>query len=315
MVGAQEFAPLPLRKGADNHRGTLAGTGRCAGLAVGMSQKIGIHLSFWQTSWSDDVLPFIGAAQQAGFDGVEFPLLQPENFNLAAAQEMLAKHAMQATCGTGLSPATDITHEDRAIREAGLRHLRACLELADALKSPVLAGVTYTAWGTFPDNNMASYRRRCIDSLREAGKIAGDLGVSLCLEVLNRFEGYLFNTVEAGLDVLAEVGSPHIKLHLDTFHLNIEEAQIDEAIRLAGSALGHFHASENNRRRPGAGHIPWPTIARTLDKIAYTGWVVMESFVRPEGEVGRSLSIWRSLAENRQEEARQGAEFLKKTFR
>jgi D-psicose/D-tagatose/L-ribulose 3-epimerase len=117
---------------------------------------------------------------------------------------------------------------------------------------------------------------------------------------------------EWGLELLADVNSPCIKLHLDTFHLNIEEENIADAIRTAGPWLGHLHCSENNRRRPGAGHIPWTAVRQALDDIGYTGWIVMESFVRPEGEVGRTLSIWRPLADDLDAEAQAGARFMRR---
>jgi D-psicose/D-tagatose/L-ribulose 3-epimerase len=275
-------------------------------------RPIGIHLSYWQTEWAQDVLPFIERARDAGFDGVEFPMLQPETMDLAALKEELDANGLRATCGTGLNLTTDITHPDPSVRRAGIAHLQACLEGAAALGSPVLGGVTYAPWSYFPPGDPRPYRQRCVESLREAGKIADDVGVTLCLEVLNRFEGYLLNTVQQGLGLLAEVNSPHLKLHVDTFHLNIEEQDIAEAIRAAGAQLGHFHCSENNRQRPGTGHIPWTAIGLALNEIGYTGWIVMESFVRPAGEVGRTLSIWRPLAEDLDAEARAGADFLRR---
>jgi D-psicose/D-tagatose/L-ribulose 3-epimerase len=144
------------------------------------------------------------------------------------------------------------------------------------------------------------------------GEVARDRGVKFCLEILNRFEGYLINTVEQGLRMLEEVDQPSVKLHLDTFHMNIEEPNLGDAIRKAGQALGHFHASENNRRRPGVGHIPWVDIRRALDDIDYDGWIVMESFVRPQGEVGQTLSIWHDQIDDLAEEARLGSTFLRR---
>ncbi|NIS78640.1 MAG: TIM barrel protein, partial [Anaerolineales bacterium] len=122
---------------------------------------------------------------------------------------------------------------------------------------------------------------------------------------------YLFNTVQAGLELLTEVDSPNIKLHLDTFHLNIEEEDIGVAIQAAGPQLRYFHAAENNRRRPGVGHIPWDTVAGALREISYEGWIVMEAFVRHEGEVGRTLSIWNPLVDDLETEASEGAAFLR----
>jgi D-psicose/D-tagatose/L-ribulose 3-epimerase len=277
-----------------------------------MFRPIGIHLSYWQTLWSDDLVPLIGKAREAGFDGAEFPLLAPTELDYPRLRAALDDLGMQATCGTGCGPTTDITSPDAAVRQAGIEHLRACLEGCVALGSPGLGGVTYTAWGVFPESDHAGYRQRCIESLREVGQIAGDLGVVLNLEVLNRFESYLINTVEQGLAVVEEVGSPHVKLHLDTFHQNIEEDDIGAAIRRAGNHIGHFHCSENNRKMPGAGHIPWSAVKAALDDVGYDKWLTIESFVAPGGEVGPALSTWRSLADDLDAEAKRGAAFVRR---
>lgn len=277
-----------------------------------MKRPVGIHLSYWQSNWSDALEPLLRRARLAGFDGAEFPLLNPTEMDFPGLRAGLDAEGMRATCGTGLSPAADISSPDSSIRTAGLEHLRACLEGCAVLGSPILGGVTYTAWGSFPREDRAGYWNRSVASVREAGKIAGDLGVVLCLEILNRFEGYLINTVEQGLAFLAEVNSPGVKLHLDTFHQNIEEDDLGEAIRLAGDAIGHFHCSENNRKLPGKGHIPWGEVKKSLDAVGYHRWLTVESFVKPAGEVGPALFIWRSLADDLDVAARMGAEFIKK---
>ncbi len=278
-----------------------------------MARPIGIHLSYWQNSWVDDLLPLIKFAKQAGFDGAEFTLLDPATMDFSALRQMLDTYGLQATCGTGLNPAIDITSPDQSIRQAGITHLRACLEGAVVLGSPVLGGVTYAPWAQFPpQDEMLARRRQCILSLREVASIATDAGVVVGLEILNRFEGYLLNTVEQGLALLAEVDHPAIKLHLDTFHMHIEEDNTAVAIRLAGDQLGHFHCSENNRKRPGAGQIDWTAVKQALDDINYQGGLVMESFTQPEGEVGRNLFIWRRLFADLQRDAQAGAAFMRR---
>lgn len=277
-----------------------------------MARKIGIHLSHWQTSWDQPLLPLIGKAAAAGFEVAEFPLLYPRELPYRALREELDRHGLSASCGTGLGPETDITHPERSVRECGLDHLRACLEGAAALGSPVLGGLTYAPWGVFPEDDPAARWERCAASLQEAALTAGDLGVQLCLEVVNRFEGYLLNTVRQGLDLLRRVDSPYLSLHLDTFHLNIEADQIGESIRGAGPDLGHFHCVANNRKRPGAGHIPWAEVRQALDRINYQGYLVAETFVSPAGEVGRGMFIWRNLADDLDTNARLTAEFLKR---
>ena len=279
-----------------------------------MANAIGIHLSFWQTSWSDDLLPLISRAKTAGFKVAEFPLLDPINLNYPLLRKELDRLEMLASCSTGLGPETDVTHPDPAIREKGLEYLFACLEGADILGSPILGGVTYAPWGVFPTDDLSKRRDHCIQSLKIAAERAEKLGIVICLEVLNRFEGYLINTVEQAQDIIQEVGSPNIKIQLDTFHLNIEADDFGLSIRKAGADLGHFHCVANNRKPPGQGHIPWSEVQQALKEIGYSGYLVAETFVNPEGDVGRGLSIWRPLAEDLDLAARQAAEFISSNF-
>jgi len=273
---------------------------------------IGIHLSYWQTSWNDDLLPLIGRAHQAGFDVAEFPLLFPNELKYQELRSELDNLGMRASCGTGLGPDTDITHPDKTIRQAGIKHLRSCLEGAALLGSPGVGGVTYAPWGMFPEDDWNERRKRCIESLKEAVMIAGENNVTIFMEVLNRFEGYLINTVSQGLEIIHEVDSDYLKLHLDTFHLNIEADRIADEIRAAGDYLGHFHLVANNRKIPGEGHIPWAEVKSALIDVSYRGYLVAETFVNPAGEVGRGLFIWRELASDLDQSARIAAEFIKK---
>lgn len=273
---------------------------------------IGIHLSYWQTSWNDDLLPLIGRAHQAGFDVAEFPLLFPNELKYQELRSELDNLGMRASCGTGLGPDTDITHPDKTIRQAGIKHLRSCLEGAALLGSPGVGGVTYAPWGMFPEDDWNERRKRCIESLKEAVMIAGENNVTIFMEVLNRFEGYLINTVSQGLEIIHEVDSDYLKLHLDTFHLNIEADRIADEIRAAGDYLGHFHLVANNRKIPGEGHIPWAEVKSALIDVNYRGYLVAETFVNPAGEVGRGLFIWRELASDLDQSARIAAEFIKK---
>jgi D-psicose/D-tagatose/L-ribulose 3-epimerase len=279
-----------------------------------MANAIGIHLSFWQTQWSDDLLPLIGKAKKAGFEIAEFPLLDPKNLDYQSLKKELDRLDMGASCSTGLGPDTDITHPEPSVREKGLDHLFACLDGAKILGSPILGGVTYAPWGVFPTDDLAERKKNCIQSLKKAAERAEKLGVVICLEVLNRFEGYLINTVEQAADIIQQIGSSHLKIQLDTFHLNIESDNFGDSIRKAGADLRHFHCVANNRKPPGAGHIPWDEVKGALNDIDYNGYLVAETFVNPQGEVGRGLFIWRSLADELDLTAKQAADFIRRTF-
>ncbi|NMC30636.1 MAG: sugar phosphate isomerase/epimerase [Pelolinea sp.] len=273
---------------------------------------IGLHLSFWQTKWDDDLEPLIIKTKEAGFDLCEFPLLALDQIPLGRIRKALDDNAMKASCSVGLNQSQDVTSPHGQIRKQGIQFLRKCLEAARTLDSPVLVGVTYAPWGYFPDDDLIERRKNSILSMKEAALIAQDLNVTLCLEVVNRFEGYLINTVAQGLEFLHEVNHSSIKLHLDTFHMNIEEDDIAGAIQLAGDQLGHIHFAANNRKSPGRGHLDWDSLFVALQKIKYKNYVVAEVFVNPAGEVGRGLSTWRPLAYNLVQTAEETALFLKK---
>ena len=131
--------------------------------------------------------------------------------------------------------------------------------------------------------------------MRDVAKAAEDLGVNLGIEVVNRFESSSANTCEEGLRIAEFVNSPFVGVHLDTFHMNIEEADIGSAIRLAGQSLIHFHACENNRALPGQAHIDWIEVFAALNTIGYSGPIVMESLPGPYGSLPERLNIWRKL--------------------
>lgn len=144
-------------------------------------------------------------------------------------------------------------------------------------------------------------RARGIDGIRSIADFARNLGIDLCLEVLNRFENHVLNTAAEGVSFVEEVGKPNVKVMLDTFHMNIEEDSFGAAIRTAGQHLGHFHIGENNRRVPGKGHTPWHEIAEALYDVGYQGTVVMEPFVKTGGTIGRDIRVWRDLSDGANE--------------
>jgi len=153
----------------------------------------------------------------------------------------------------------------------------------------------------------------CVDSMKEAIKVAEDHGVLFSIEVLNRFEHFLINTSEQAVQFVEQVGSPNLKILLDTYHMNIEEDSFRDAIVRAGDKLGLFHIGENNRRPPGRGHIPWDEVVGALKQIDYQGDTVMEPVVLSGGVVGQYLAIWRDLTdgEDLDEAARKGLEFYR----
>lgn len=276
------------------------------------TRTVGIEVFYWLDRWTDDQTACFAKARQAGFDGVEISLVAGAMPDVESCRRMLAEHGLRVACSTGLTPSLDVSSPDCEVRRAGLAHLTAALETAAALGSPVLGGVTYSPWLHFPDSDdLGAYAQRSAASLTDVARVADDLGVVLCVEILNRFETFMLNTVEQGLRFLKLVDHPAVRLELDTFHMNIEEDDFAQAIRQAGDRLGHFQCAANNRRAPQHGRIDWDAIKHALDDVGYEGWVVFETFPNPDVEVGRSTFAWRHLAADRDEEAQAAATFIR----
>ena len=153
-----------------------------------------------------------------------------------------------------------------------------------------------------------------VATLRSLATYAADHGIVLCIEPLNRFETSFINLASQAVEVVDRVAHPNCQVMLDTFHMNIEEKSLGDAIRAAGSRLRHLHACENDRGTPGSGHVDWPDVAQALRDIHYQGPVVIESFTAKVKSIARAAAIWRSLAATQDDLARDGATFLKALF-
>lgn len=278
-----------------------------------MSRPVGIEAFFWLDRWSDDQASVFARAAAAGYDGVEislFPgLTETDTRRISRAA---AEAGVRVLCSTGLNPGIDISSPDAAIRAAGLRHLRTCLNQSAELGSPILGGVTYAPWMLLPDAGVDERRKRSADSLSELSDEAVSLHLDVCLEVLNRFETFMFNTVADCLAFIGAIGKPGFKVQVDTFHMNIEEDDLAGAISLASGELGHVQVAANNRKGPQFGHIDWSGVQAALNAIDYEGWVVFETFPNPAVETGRDTRAWRRLAGDLDLEAGEAADFIRR---
>ena len=165
-----------------------------------------------------------------------------------------------------------------------------------------IGGALYSYWPVDYNNELDKDGdlERSIQGMRKLADIAGRYGITLNMEVLNRFEGYLINDAREGLAYVRAVDKPNVKLMLDTFHMNIEEDSLIEPILLAGKDLGHVHVGEPNRKPPREGRMPWKEIGEALRKIGFEGAVVMEPFVTMGGQVGKDIRIWRDISQEPQ---------------
>lgn len=281
--------------------------------------KIGIYYAYWTHDWDADFHPFIDKVADLGFDVLEVNAGTIANMTSEERRSLRAhaddKGIALSHC-IGLPKQYDIASEDKAVRENGIAFLQKMTRAIGEMGGGNLTGIIYSYWpGTPPEGEVDKrpHFERSVASMKEAIKVAEDHNVFFCMEVVNRFEQFLLNTCDEAIAYVDAVGSPHAKILLDTFHMNIEENFISEAIEKAGDKLGHFHIGENNRMPPGYGHIPWAEVGNALRRINYQKFVVMEPFVMPGGEVGRDIKVFRDMSGDLDldEEARKALLFIR----
>jgi D-psicose/D-tagatose/L-ribulose 3-epimerase len=250
-----------------------------------------------------------------GFDWLEVPLESLDDLDYRRGAQVLRDHGLGVSTCAAMGPDRDLIHPDPAIRASGMHYLRGAIDATQTLGATNLVGPLYAAVGrTWPQTpeERAQDLDVLVKNLGELARYAGDHGVVLCLEPLNRFETSFINLAAQAIEVVDRVGHPACQIMLDTFHMNIEEKSLGAAIRAAGPRLRHFHACENDRGAPGSGNVTWADVAQALKDIGYTGPVVIESFTAKVKSIARAAAIWRALAPTQDDLARDGVTFLKK---
>ena len=285
--------------------------------------KYGILYAYWTNEWSGDYMYYAKKVKELGFDVLEISagdLLKMSDGEIDALRELTKELDLEITSNIGPPKQYDVASKDKAVRDAGLEFLINIMKKMDRLDSRSLVGVMYTYWpNDYSDLDKPGQWARGVESVKTMGKIAQDLGITMSQEVVNRFETLILNTAAEAVRFCNEVGNPNVKILLDTFHMNIEEDNLGEAIRTAGNHLGQLHVGEGNRKVPGLGHLPWTEIGNALRDIGFNGNIVMEPFVLEGGQVGRDIKVFRDLSAGADEakmdaDAKRGLQFLKEVF-
>jgi len=252
---------------------------------------------------------------ELGFDWIEVPIEGLNDFDYARAAEVIRENNLGVSVVLAMGPDRDLIHPDASIRENGAAYIRHVIDAAHTIGATNVVGPIYSAvgrtWQQTPEE-----RKRDMDilipTLKSLASYAQDRGVVLCLEPLNRFETSFINLASQAIEVVDSVGSPSLQIMLDTFHMNIEEPSLGDAIRAVGPRLRHVHTCENDRGTPGSGHVPWNEVAQALKDIKYEGPLVIESFTDKVKSIARAAAIWRPLASSQDALAKEGVAFLRK---
>ena len=280
--------------------------------------RFGINTFLFTFPFTNESTRWFKTFKKWGFDGVEIAIDDPAAIDPAFIKQELDKAGLAcvSVCGA-FGPDRDLRGTPEAQANSAT-YLTALIDQAVVMGSSVVAGPVYSAVGRIGGAEPAEYKKQwatVVKNLKPICKHAEKQGVVISVEPLNRFETDFINTVDQVLKLVKDVGSPALKVHLDTFHMNIEEKCQSEAIQKAGKLLGHFHACGSDRGTPGNDHIAWDGIAQALKAVKYDGGVVIESFTKDVKIIARAAAIWRQIEPSREEIATKGLKFLKRTLK
>jgi D-psicose/D-tagatose/L-ribulose 3-epimerase len=280
--------------------------------------RIGINTFLFTSPFTNESTKLFKTFKKWGFDTVEIPIEDPSHIDPAHVKKELDKNGL--ACGSVcacMGPDRDLRGTPKQ-QKTGLQYMMKLIDQMVVLDCPSLIGPVYSAVGradAVPAEEYKQQWKAVVNNLRKLCDYAEEKGRQVCLEPLNRFETDFINTVDQAMKMIRDVGSPALKLHLDTFHMNIEEKDQAAAIKKAGKLLAHFHACGSDRGTPGNDHIDWKPIAAALKSVKYKGDVVIESFTTDVKVIARAAAIWRRIEPTRDEIAVDGIKFLKKILK
>jgi len=275
------------------------------------TMKFGMNLLLWTGELNEDIKPVLHSLKGMGYDGVELPIFNTD-LDYTAWGSLLDEIDLERTAVTVRGEEDNPISPDAAVRTAGVAKSKKVLDCCAAVGATHLVGPYHSALGVFSGQGPTEDEWKWgVDSMRQVAEHAGANGVMLGVECLNRFETYLLNTHGDAARFVKEVDHASCRIMYDTFHANIEEKNIAEAIRSSADMTCHVHISENDRSTPGTGNVDWATNFDTLKEVGYDGWLMIEAFGLALPELVVATKIWRRMYESEEQLARDGLAFMR----
>jgi D-psicose/D-tagatose/L-ribulose 3-epimerase len=272
--------------------------------------QFGAHAFIWASEWTPEgAEKVIRGASEAELDFVEIPLLHPESMDVSRTRELLDRYGLGCTCSLGLPKTAHLPFAP----DAAERFLQAAVDVTAALGSDALSGAIYTHLGTLTrkpatEDELAKVAR----VIKSVARYAAEQEVSLGIEAINRYETYLINLASQAEEMLNRIDEANVFIHLDTYHMNIEEKGFYDPIVATGPRMRYIHLSESDRGTPGTGNVNWDDVFRGLQAIGYDGRLVMESFAAVNEDIIGATALWRDVVGDPQALIRDGLAFLRK---
>jgi D-psicose/D-tagatose/L-ribulose 3-epimerase len=274
--------------------------------------KFGMNLLLWTGELNDGMLPVLEQLKKIGYDGVEVPIFGGEAKQFQPWAKRLDDLGFERTAVTIRTEPDNPISPDAKVRAAGVEATKRTLDCCHALGAQSLCGPFHSAIGLFSGKGLTPDEWKWgVESMRAVAEHAKSAGVMLAVEYLNRFETYFLTCAADTARFIKEVNHPSCRMMYDTFHANIEEKGVADAIRTAAPYTVHVHISENDRSTPGQGHVAWKETFDTFHETGYDGWMVVEAFGLALPEISAATKIWRRMYQSEEQLARDALKFMK----
>ena len=279
--------------------------------------EFGGHALVWVGDWSAaSARSAISSAARNGYDYIELAIFDPWSFDIAMTKDLLQEFNLRAHASLGLSAKTDVTSPDALIVKKGDELLCKVADVLHALGGTELCGVIYSSLAKYPGPASKEARASSVAAMQRLADYTAELGINIDLEVVNRYETNIMNTGLEGLEFLDQVNRPNAFLHLDTYHMNIEEDGLQKSVLAAGERLGYVHIGESHRGYLGTGNVDFDSFFTALKKINYQGPITFESFSSAvvDPALSNTLCVWRNLWNDSDDLAKKSLDFMKARY-
>jgi len=274
---------------------------------------LGIHALVWAGNTSDaEVDRAVTQTAAAGYDLLEFSLHDLDSLDVPRTRALLENAGLRVACSRGLAFDADVSSDDSATVERGAELLRRSLAATSDLGGPIFTGALYSALGKYGHSLSDRGRANAVGVIRELAAEADGRGMTLGLEICNRYETNVVNTARQALRLADDIGADNVMIHLDTYHMNIEEDDFVRPVLEVGDRLGYVHIGENHRGYLGSGHLDFGPFFHALADIGYSGPITFESFSSSVVARGLSddLAVWRDLWDDGEDLAAHAHRFM-----
>ncbi|MFL6451165.1 MAG: sugar phosphate isomerase/epimerase family protein [Bryobacteraceae bacterium] len=274
--------------------------------------KFGVNTLIWSEGFDAGHVKLFPSIKEAGFDGLEFPLFTPEPRPNVEIRRGLEQNDLECTFCSILPAGLNTISDDRDVRSRSKQYWADTIRTVAEMGGKILCGPLYSPVGHFAGRRRTPDEWRwAVECFRDLGSTLTEYDVMMAIEPLNRYETYFLNTAADSVDLCREVDHPNVGMLFDTYHANIEEKHVGEALRQSKPYLRHLHTCENDRGIPGTGHVDWDSVFATVREVNYDGWLTIEGFGFSLGALSSAASIWRDLAPTSGAIAFEGIKFLK----